>query len=283
MSNQVNNNQGTNNNQNLGGINMNVINQIGALYSQLTTEEMQQVTMGILQGILADPNRDAILTQAGYVAPQPQVNPNMVQVEAATFNGMMKQIAELQDQVSQLSQALQYTQPQFNFQTQGTVDANTIGQAVNQAVNQMDSDKVLRIQQLEIAIQENVDMINKLTAIGCNTYSYRAQLERLQKERNDLMGVGVVNRTVNTLNAVGTFGQERIANEFIPAVVNTTSGVLADVLNIGADLVQNLGQVAVNTTAQVLQTGANTVGQVGTVASNASQTYANSAFGLLRR
>lgn len=265
----VQNNQQANNN-NVGGNNMNAMIQFQQVFSKLTPQEMSSIKMAMLDGILQDPNRDAILAKAGYQAPQtqPQIDPNKVQVDTATFNSMVSQIAQLQAQIAQLLQAQQQA-PQSQ---PAQVEYSTI-----------DPETLVKIQQVEAAIAERTDMYQRYIKAGFNTSPVIGDIDRLKKEYAKLTGQGLTNKTINGLDAISSYGQERIANEFVPTVINTTSGVLADALNIGAELVQNLGQVAVNTTSQVLQTGAKTVGQVGTVASNAGKTYANSAFGLFSK
>lgn len=291
------NNQQGNNNNNLGGTNMTAMDKFEQVFTQLTPEEMSAIKMAMLDGVIKDPNRDAILAQAGYQAPQvqPQIDPSKVQVDATTFNGMVSQIAQLQAQIAQLlqaqqvqqAQAPQFQQPQFQQQAPQS-------QPVQVEFTTIDADTLAKIQQVEASIAERTDMYQRYIQAGFNTSPVMADLDRLKKEYAKLTGQGLTNKAINGLEAVGAYGQERIANEFVPTVVNTTSSILADAFNIGAELVQSLGQVAVDTTSQVLQTGVNTtskvlqtgattVGQIGTVASNATQTYANSAFGLFRK
>ena len=95
------NNQQANNN-NVGGNNMNAMAQFQQVFSKLTPQEMSSIKMAMLDGVLKDPNRDAILAKAGYQAPQtqPQIDPSKVQVDAATFNNMVNQIAQLQAQIA---------------------------------------------------------------------------------------------------------------------------------------------------------------------------------------
>lgn len=264
--------QGTQN-QNLGENNMNILSQIGVLYSQLTPQQMKEITMGMLKNVLAAPNSEDLLKEAGYKQQQNQnaganVNQNgNYELSPETFNSMVQQIASMQEQIAQLSQVQMQPQQQPQQIQYTSIDNNTVA----------------KLQQIEAALVERTNMYNNYVQWGFNTYPVLADIERLKKEYANLTGAGVKNQVVNGINAVGNFGQERIANEFVPNVVNTTSSVIADGFNIVADLVKNVGGIAVNTTSQVLQTGANTVGQIGTVASNAGQTYANSAFGLLRK
>jgi hypothetical protein len=283
--NTTNNNTGANTNQNLGGMNMNVINQIGALYSQLTEAEMQQVSFGILQSVLADPNRDSILAQAGYVAPQtqPTVNPNMVQVDAVTFNNMVQQMAQLQAQVQQLSQMnqanqyvqmaeqqVQYTQPQMQ-------------QNVQAQPQNIDAAKLARITELEFAIERQVLNINHQAKLGFTTYSMTAELRRMQQELNDLNGTGVVNRVTSAVNNIAQYGQERIANQFIPNVGNATADLVANSGAVVANAVAGGGQWLANGAqwlAQGVQLGTNTIAQSVPVVTQFGQQVVNTGCGL---
>jgi len=292
MNNQ-NNNQTTNNQTVGGNNNMDIMQQLGTLFGQLNNEQLDQMTMSVLGTVAANPERDSILARAGLV--QPQVNNNggvnmnnnnsnntMVnnngnyELSPETFNTMMQQMSSMQAQIAQLTQTTNPIQQPVNTQQQAPVQQPM-------QYTTIDATTLARLQEIELALVERTNMYNNYVQWGFNTYPVLADIERLKKEHATISGSGLKNQVVNGLGSIADYGQNKVANEFIPNVVNTTSSVLADGLNIIADLVTSVGGIAVNTTAQVIQTGANAVGQVGTVASNASQTYANSAFGLFRK
>lgn len=292
MNNQANNQA---NNQNVGGTNMSTIEQIGNLFLTLSGDERTQLANAI--GITLGVN-------------QAPANNGMVELAPDTFQGMIQEISQLRNTVASLTSQLTQVQaqlaqsqvaqpvqqaPQFTM-PQGVMDANAIEQAIlasqQQAPGQqqapiqysnIDPAKLNRIMEIEARIADRQAMYKNYIEWGYNTLSIVSELKRLIEEHNNLTGAGIKNKVVNGLDGIANYGQNRVANEFIPSMVNTTSSVIVDALNIGADLIQSLGNVAVNTASQVLSTGANTVGQVGTVVSNGAQSYGNTAFGMFRR